>query len=262
MSLRITNMLLLALIVMIGIFALLQVQSNKRQQVLLESLLREAGYRAPRLAAGHGTPADPVTSPVDRASVDSTQTAPDQTQRRPADATTDSPDAAPALDVDPSSDTRRADGPARGSADPPADDPAAAESNQRPSTGATAVVSLAASPLPDDATWQKLESIYVQIIMNLLDGAYEPVVQRFDATMAAVLSPDKLAEVMDQIRRTSGPFDTILATGRVRFGVPENQTCYQVQVRTKRDEVLVFTITLDQARRISGLFVREAGDAG
>jgi hypothetical protein len=260
MSLRITNMLLLALIVMIGIFAMLQVQSNNRQQILLESLLRETGYRSPRLAAGYGAPADPMTRPMDPESVDSTPAAQDdQAPPRPdpAGAPADAPRPA---DVQPT-----ASGDADGSTEPSAGSPTQPDEDNADQPRDEVIAAdpgPATNPLPDDPTWQKLESIYVQIIMNLLDGDYQPVIQRFDATMAAVLSPDQLAKVMDPIRAAAGPFDTVLAAGPVRFGVPQNQTCYQVQVKTKRNQVLIFTITLDQARRISGLYVREAGQTG
>ncbi len=254
-SAHLSNILLAILVVIIGVMSMLQVDHNARTQRLLEELV---AAKRPMIALPTATvqPA-PLPLPVPQ---------PEQTEQVNAV----EPTAKPADEPKP-----KPVAPTK--AKPTPDDPKPITEEVKPQPKPKPVenksatkpkptpIPAKADPQPEpkpvnlppaDPIWQKVGPTMTAIIHQLLSGQYDPVLKRFDKAMAAALSPDQLKSVVDPLRARTGTLVEVVDHTRVTL-VPANQFAYKVHANTVNGNTLIFTITLDQANRISGLFVKE-----
>ncbi len=242
MNSRLSEILLAVLVVMVGVGLMLQIQSNTRVEFLLQDI-RNAP-RAPAISLPIApTPASARESPGrGRTSAEGPDSEPQaQPEPQPAPVALAEPEQSEGRDADESPNRERKSAEAQAPPTRPEPEPQPEPESQ-----------------PADPVWQNVGPTMTLIIDQLLKGRYDPVVERFDATMAAALPQSQLADVMNPLRARVGSLEAVTQHNRITLGLPDNQFCYQVHARTTTGRMLLFTITLDQSDRITGLFVKEA----
>lgn len=248
MNSRLSDILLAVLVVMVGVAAMLQIQTNGRVEFLLQDIraslqARQAPLSIPPLALPPAEPTAAEPAPPSPGPGASASDAPDQ-DTPPTATLPEPPTPAPAPAPEPAATT-----------------PPTPKSPPTP-TPAVTVTPPASPDLPDppapvDPVWQRVAPTMTKIVKHLLAGEYDPVMQRFDPTMAAALTRDQLAVVMDGTRARTGVLNKITDHQRIASGLPADHAAYQVYARTVNGNILMFTITLDAQDRIAGLFVKE-----
>jgi outer membrane biosynthesis protein TonB len=261
MNSRLSDILLAVLVVMVGVAAMLQIQTNGRVEFLLQDI--RASLQTQNMAFNPATmalppaeyppaePSAPMTATPPVAAGPQPSEAPDQDTPATATATeypTPTPVAEPAATTPPTPATPPSPTPT-----PTPDTVTTSPTVPDPPTAPTP-----AAPVdPVDPVWQRVGPAMTTIIKHLLAGEYDPVMQRFDPTMAAALTREQLAVVMDGTRARTGVLNKITDHQRIASGLPADHAAYQVYAKTANGNILMFTITLDAQDRIAGLFVKE-----
>lgn len=226
LSEALTPILLAALILVVMISAALQQQSDKQTRQLLTQLTDELSQ--------------PMTVAV---------ATPDQTQSR-SDESTD-PEPPPVADADADTDTGATD-------DTGSDTDAGTNDQAATSTDDQAADGTADSTALSELDWPTFGPTVEQVIRQLLTGQYDAVYSRFNDDMRNALPLRTLTEVMNPLRDKHGAFESIVRHSAPIVRLPEGLHAFRVTVATSKttDEPLVFTITLDDEKRIAGLYVR------
>ncbi|MDH3584295.1 MAG: hypothetical protein OER86_08785 [Phycisphaerae bacterium] len=107
-----------------------------------------------------------------------------------------------------------------------------------------------------EGNWKRDEPVVRQVIEQLLGGRYQSVVRRFDRTLASELPQADLAAVIDPIRFKHLGMKQILGHQAVPHTLGANTNVYEVAAEMSDGHRLVFTITLDQKQRITGLIMK------
>jgi hypothetical protein len=259
MSGRLTNVLLAILVALTVVgFALHQHESRQTRRVL-EKLLAQRDPPAPddsEPAAGPILSVEPIDEMAHADLVGPGAPADPRDPPTPADAPDDPPptrvnDPSPA-ETDNAS-TRPPDDPP----EPEPDDPAPVGPEHTPVADGPSNHHHPAPRPADLATeWQTFGDDVTRTIRDLLDGNYSQVVDRFDPDMAAALTEQRLAVIMEPIRRKHGAFGRVLRYEPPIVELPAHLHAFNVTIETRTRDQLVFTITLDNARRIAGLYVK------
>jgi hypothetical protein len=225
LSEALTPILLAALILVVMISAALQQQSDKQTQKLLAQLTDQLGESTTVVMATPDQPRSDPDGPTD--------------PQPPQDTDTN-----PTGDVDP--DATAAD------TDADSDVDAAAGTSDDTASGTPDSTALS------ELDWPTFGPTVEQIIRQLLTGQYDAVYSRFNDDMRDALPLRTLTEVMNPLRDKHGAFDSIVRHSAPVVRLPEGLHAFRVTVATKKttDEPLVFTITLDEEKRIAGLYVR------
>ena len=139
---------------------------------------------------------------------------------------------------------------------PPAPEP---EPLPAPTPVTTAPAPMPAPPAPESTdSWQTYGPAVIEVITHLLNGQYDPVVKQFDENMAQVLTRDGLAKAIDPFRQKHGTLSRLVSHMPVSDpAVPDSLHAFTVRVETEKDAGgLTFTVTLDDQKRIAGLYVQ------
>ena len=241
MSSRLTNILLLTVVVAIGV----NVAVDFRMMQLLEQVSGQLAEPRPTVILA-GTPQTDVTAAADDGNVPEPPASPE----------------APAPPVEP---------PAPAEA-PEAPEPIAPPIDDTPTTSDAQTEQPVPPPTPDDppatpvtATlaepWAVSGPVVVEVITQLLDGDYEPVHQRltdrYISQLKKLSRPDSpaLESSMDKVRTKHGAFRRVIETSEGGAGLPGE--LWRVDVETEKGSRLTFTIKLDIQRKVESIFVRE-----
>ena len=96
----------------------------------------------------------------------------------------------------------------------------------------------------------------MKVVRSLLSGEYQAVADRLDPDMAANISKDYLATMMDPVRKQHGGLKEVISHEPVTKGLPQRLRAFRVKVALSDGHELRFTITLDQQQRIAGMLMR------
>lgn len=113
-------------------------------------------------------------------------------------------------------------------------------------------------PVEDPAAkgWQTYGPTVTNVIENLLAGHYDAVVKRFNDSMSAELSPAQLAAVIDPVRKAHGPMKELTRHAPLQGRLPANMHAFEVTTELTDGHKLLFTVTLDDQQRVSGLLMK------
>jgi hypothetical protein len=160
---------------------------------------------------------------------------------------------------------RNAPGPSSVAVKPTGVSQVAANAVPSPNVGAPVVVAppagdtTPAAPVDDSASlaaWETNGSTVTQVVTQLLDGRYAEVVKLFNANMASELPPPELATVIDPVRKAHGAMKHILGHAPLKARLPENMHAFVVTTEMSDGHKVLFTITLDDKQRVSGLLMK------
>ncbi|MAE60207.1 MAG: hypothetical protein CMJ49_02505 [Planctomycetaceae bacterium] len=100
--------------------------------------------------------------------------------------------------------------------------------------------------------WETSGPIVTGIIKELLAGDYDDAAARLDDVYAARLGT-KLNTRMDDVRQESGEFSKVIQVDKAGVRLPGQ--LWRVVVETNRDQRLQFTIQLNDAKKVSSVYV-------
>jgi len=164
----------------------------------------------------------------------------------------------------PASDANRSSEPSATDAEVPAPNDAHSAAPDAPhapplSADATASERLAEPARDAPATpagWERFGPTVEKIIADVFAGKYDRISARFDKDMAAALPPERLAAALDPIRARAGGIKAVVDRRSAPVALPADLHAYNVTVQTENAGRLVFTITLDDQKRLAGLYVK------
>ncbi|MHC4994125.1 MAG: hypothetical protein ACYTGQ_03635 [Planctomycetota bacterium] len=124
----------------------------------------------------------------------------------------------------------------------------------------SAVVAPVAQPNIDpvgETAWTTYGPTVELVIKQLMTGDYDPVMERLDDQFGQEMTRDYVARFMQGQRAKYGDFKAFTYHNYVTdTGLPSKYAAFDVGVETTSGKQLVFTITLDNQKRIAGLYVQ------
>lgn len=135
---------------------------------------------------------------------------------------------------------------------PPKPDPPA------PGPGPSVPVAPSPPTLPSgDPQWQTSGPLVETVIQQLLGGDYEAVFNTFDPVMQTNLSREALAGAIDPIRTEHGAFKKFTNHRIVTDNAQASMSTFEVDTELADGHKLRFTISVDGKSRVSGLLLGE-----
>lgn len=107
-----------------------------------------------------------------------------------------------------------------------------------------------------EAAWEVHGQTVEKIITQLMTGDYESAMQQLDPEMRKVMTREDLARYMQGQRAKYGDLKSIIYHEYISTELASQYSAFDVGVETVSGRQLVFTITLDTEKMISGLYVK------
>jgi len=104
--------------------------------------------------------------------------------------------------------------------------------------------------------WQTYGPTVVDVVNELWEGQYEQVIKRCDDEMANSITKASLAQAIGPRRSSHGPIKRIASHEVDNDGLAVNLHGFKVNVELQDGSRINFFVTLNDQKRISGLFLR------